>query len=139
MPNDEFEIDLSNFEAGQKKRFADQVESDEIVATRPWDDDRAFEDLYSEESIWKASLLIKDGRVEKIRDNLYSVAGSTHYNVSLIDGDNAVPWALCTCPNGEARGGRPSCYHTAAVLALRMGLDLSGLVEPQKRKAPARN
>jgi hypothetical protein len=29
-----------------------------------------------------------------------------------------VPLVSCSCPNGMNRGGRPQCYHTAAVLLL---------------------
>ena len=48
-----------------------------------------------------------------------------------------VPWYTCNCPNGSARGGRPSCYHTAAVAALDLGIDLSGVTKPEKKR-PAR-
>jgi hypothetical protein len=30
--------------------------------------------------------------------------------------ETGLAWVTCTCPNGMARGGRPTCYHTAAVL-----------------------
>ena len=36
----------------------------------------------------------------------------------VIPGDDAIPFVSCTCPNGLNRGGRPSCYHTAAVLLM---------------------
>jgi hypothetical protein len=29
-----------------------------------------------------------------------------------------IPLLSCTCPNGMNRGGRPTCYHTAAVLLM---------------------
>lgn len=33
-------------------------------------------------------------------------------------GFEQVPLMSCTCPNGMNRGGRPQCYHTAAVLLI---------------------
>lgn len=37
------------------------------------------------------------------------------YVVHPADG---LPFVSCTCPNGMNRGGRPQCYHSAAVLII---------------------
>jgi uncharacterized Zn finger protein len=138
--DDEFVIDLSNFEGRHAAAYAEALgETDtswneDVEVDQPWDDDRDFDSLYSPESIWKARLLIQDGYVEKIADGKYTVSGSQQYLVHLLEGgaDQPVPWATCSCPNGTARGGRPSCYHTAAVLAEVIGKDLSGYEKPAK-------
>lgn len=31
---------------------------------------------------------------------------------------DSLPLLSCTCPNGRNRGGRPTCYHTAAVMLI---------------------
>jgi hypothetical protein len=145
--NFEFDLDLTNFEGARKEAYLGieepderekQLQGEEFEAQRPWDDDARFEDLYSPESIWKAKLLIQSEAIEKIRETTYTVAGSKPYVVQILDGgaDQPVPWATCSCPNGTARGGRPSCYHTAAVLATILEKDLSDVVEPPKTKRP---
>lgn len=151
MPDDkEFDLDLSKyetFEADQKARIADgpaglPTEADPLDANAPWDDRRGYEDLYSPETIWKASLLIADDRVHPREDfaNSWIVEGSQAYVVHMLPSEGLeVPWATCNCPNGEARGGRPSCYHTAAVLALVTGRDISNTPRPEKKARPARS
>jgi hypothetical protein len=136
----EFDIDLSSFEGRQKARYeeasAEPDVADEIAADQPWADEASYEDLYSVESIWKARLLNEGGYVEKVSDALYTVAGSQQYAVHILEGgaDQPVPWATCSCPNGQARGGRPSCYHTAAVLAKILDKDLSSYEKPPKAR-----
>jgi uncharacterized Zn finger protein len=164
----EFDLDLSRFEENHRSAFDndgpgnpaktflsadglddvmsgwpgenDTIEAEEIEVDRaPWDDRQDYGDLYSAESIWKGKLLIDSGKVEKINDKHYVVSGSQSYTVNILPSEGMrVPWAVCTCPNGSARGGRPSCYHTAAALALVLGYDLSHLNEPPKGKRPAR-
>lgn len=141
MSDDGFiDLDLSNFEQRQRERFdaGDAAEDAEQweETTAPWDDQRGFEDLYSPETLWKARLLLDSDAVSKAREDKYFVNGSQLYTVTIMESSLPVPWALCDCPNGTARGGRPSCYHTAAVLALKLGVDLSGYDKP--RKGPAR-
>ncbi len=150
--DDEFEIDLTNFggsqdwsdfEKRQKEAYEGEhhpgVESSDEEIAPPWDDQRSFEDLWSEESIWKASLLLKSDRVHVEGPNHWVVEGSEIYQVHRLGSEEIleVPWYTCTCPNGAARGGRPSCYHTAAVAALDLGIDISGAVKPEKKR-PAR-
>ena len=39
----------------------------------------------------------------------------------LVEGvkpETGLEYVSCTCPNGMNRGGRPTCYHTAAVLII---------------------
>lgn len=36
----------------------------------------------------------------------------------VIPGPDSLPFVSCSCPNGVNRGGRPQCYHTAAVLLI---------------------
>lgn len=52
----------------------------------------------------------------------FHVTGSTgnEYIVQLIDTlaeeDDVFPWVMCSCPNGQNKGGQPRCFHSAAVL-----------------------
>jgi hypothetical protein len=136
----EFELDLTNFEERQKQRYAQagvdldaDAPDDEVEVQRsPWEDERSFDELYSAETIWKARSLILDHRVEKTHEKRYIVQGSQPYVVNLLEGDQDVPWAVCSCPNGEKRGGRPSCYHSAAVLATVLNIDLTPRERPKK-------
>lgn len=145
--DDEFDLDLSNFEANQKQAYLglDAPDREEIGGVEaPWADERSFEQLYSPEVLWKARLLLAGMKVAPITDDelrparehkKWSVDGSQPYVVQILESEGMdVPWALCSCPNGEARGGRPSCYHTAAVLALILDKDLSDVPEPVKKK-----
>ncbi|QGZ16795.1 hypothetical protein PBI_DEWDROP_148 [Microbacterium phage Dewdrop] len=36
----------------------------------------------------------------------------------IVPEADGMPFLSCTCPNGMNRGGRPQCYHTAAVLLI---------------------
>lgn len=47
------------------------------------------------------------------------------YRVQLVAG----PSFTCTCPNGQAKGGEPTCYHTAAVAHLLLQREEAGLTE----------
>lgn len=135
MSDFEFELDLSNFEANQKERYDAQGPEPEVIEAPPWDDHRSFEDLYGEDSLWKAGQLVKAGKVEDLHGDqrVWSVEGSQPYVVRIMESEGLeVPWATCDCPNGAARGGRPSCYHTAAVLSLLLGIDLTGRPKPAK-------
>lgn len=141
----DFYIDLTNFgsvPAVDDSRWQDfevrqrRLDDEEELTTPAWDDERDFEDLYSAETLWKARLLLESKRVEEINPRQYSVEGSQPYVVDVMpDAGMPVPWAVCSCPNGTARGGRPSCYHTAAVLALLLGIDLSRYEKPTKGPA----
>ena len=56
-------------------------------------------------------------------ESIWWVKGSTgsKYRVQLYDDPEhggGVPMLTCSCPNGMHRGGRPTCYHTAAVLII---------------------
>lgn len=86
----------------------------------------SIESHYSNVTLIKANRLIKQERVEQVDELLFKVKGSQEYQVHLVplghdeDGfpiDNGgMPFVTCSCPNGSARGGRPNCYHSAAVL-----------------------
>lgn len=143
-------IDLSNFEANSRRAYAEQTGQEPVSREdfqkeylgewvnedAPWDDQRDFEDLYSAETLWKARELIDGGRIHPEGHNKWVVEGSQPYIVNRLESEGmSVPWVVCSCPNGQARGGRPSCYHTAAVLALSLGIDLSHVEKP--RKAPS--
>lgn len=84
------------------------------------DDDFDINEFYSQPILIKAHRLVKADKVEvdSERVGVFHVAGSRRYSLQVIppaDGD-VIPWVTCDCPNGLARGGRPSCYHSAAVL-----------------------
>lgn len=139
----ELEIDLSNFEGKIKESYLEHGETsgDDLEVAAPWDDRYSFWELYSEETLWKAKLLIEANRVEKLKNSAgaWSVEGSQHYLVHQLEsGDMPVPWLTCSCPNGEARGGRPSCYHCCAVHMLILNIDLSGITKPEKKR-PSRS
>lgn len=85
----------------------------------PWAELEAndFYELFSAGSIDKARQLIKDKRVEEFKEDWWTVRGSEAYTVQIIPNPyNGVPWTTCTCPNGQNRSSRPTCYHSAAVL-----------------------
>lgn len=81
---------------------------------------------YSDSILTKANRLIAQGKVERVDATTFAVAGSKTYRVNRIelgvdeDGkpidDDGMPYVTCDCPNGLARGGRPNCYHSAAVI-----------------------
>lgn len=88
-----------------------------------------LEDLYSDNVLAKGRKLLESGKVvqDADRPSVFEVRGSRPYTVTHIettpddeDGnpqdDQGIAWLACTCPNGSARGARPNCYHTAAVL-----------------------
>lgn len=54
--------------------------------------------------------------VEQQRDAL---SGNTYRTEEQVRRDlEGLPLVSCTCPNGQNRGGRPNCYHSAAVLLI---------------------
>ena len=88
----------------------------------------SLQEHYSDNILMKANRLVKMDRVERDEEdqNLFRVKGSKVYKVRHIelgedeDGeafdDGGMPFVTCDCPNGLARGGRPNCYHSAAVI-----------------------
>lgn len=129
MPdNYDFEIDLTNI----PDRYAEHLgpDPDEIELPVFWEGDKEIHQLYSRESLDKAFKLIKGKRVESAgRPGLYQVHGSELYVCTIIEMEDwATPGITCTCPNGSNRSGRPTCYHSAAVLMVHTGTD-PGTVE----------
>lgn len=54
------------------------------------------------------------------------------YKVQIItDDEGRVIYAPCTCPNGRAHGGQPTCYHVGAVLAAISHIEL-----PESKEKP---
>jgi hypothetical protein len=138
MTDDSFDLDLTNFEANHRW---DEVHADDegFFESAPWNDERGLKDLYTPQTLWKAKqLLLTDSHpeepaVEAIADRKWEVSGSERYIVFQLEGpESGTPWLTCDCPNGLARGGRPSCYHTAAVMMLILGTDLTTITEPKK-------
>lgn len=132
------EIDLSNFEVDNSQQLALDQQEDLMAAgqeepdyqLRTTDIRNTLEDIYSYVVLDKARDLLRGDRVQKIKDregggSTWEVIGSELY----IDTIHApmegmpIPWVECTCPNGGARGGRPTCYHSAAVLMRALKLD----------------
>lgn len=145
IEDEDFDLDLTNFEANHSIDHAlyapsdEEREQPEIPSQGPWDDQRPFDQLYGDESLWKAWLLIKADKVEEIKEGMWSVQGSQPYTVHILPSEGMpVPWATCNCPNGDARGGRPNCYHTAAVLSKILEIDLSETPKPEKKR-PSRS
>jgi len=101
-----------------------------------------IEDIYKPATLAKArKLLSNEYAVQRDAEDesVWWAKGSTgsKYRVQLLTGvtpeesierdlagdtsstpDGFVPLLSCTCPNGMNRGGRPQCYHTAAVLLM---------------------
>lgn len=80
-------------------------------------------DLYSQNTLVKAKKLVENEEVEQDpeKSGVYLVRGtSRHYRVQVTtseeSGEEPVYIVTCDCPNGMARGGMPSCYHSAAAL-----------------------
>lgn len=60
--------------------------------------------------------LQRRAEIEQVREAQTSFSTRT---IDQIKEDfTRVPLMSCTCPNGMNRGGRPQCYHTAAVLLI---------------------
>ena len=95
-----------------------------------------IDEWYSGPVLSKARGLINQDRVHQDPEatDVFSVRGSTRYRVQVIeefDEDavvkktpeqiaQAIPFVSCSCPNGNAKGGRPTCYHSAAVILTLM-------------------
>lgn len=86
--------------------------------------------VYSDKVLSKAELLAAN-KVAVQRDaedeSVWWVKGSggSKYRVQVLtnfedkeieQGLDILPLVSCSCPNGQNRGGRPSCYHSASVL-----------------------
>lgn len=117
MPdNDEVEVDLTNV----PDRYAEHLAPDfgDFEVPPYWEADKDIHELYSRESLDKAFKLVRNGKVEDAgRPGLYQVHGSELYVCVIVEiDDSRVPGVTCTCPNGSNRSGRPTCYHSAAVL-----------------------
>lgn len=106
------------------EEFGNEIEIDltnigEFPELPPWaeNESKDFYTLFSEGSVEKASELIARERLEEYAPGKWQVKGSEIYSVEVIDNPyNGVPWSTCTCPNGQNRASRPTCYHSAAVL-----------------------
>jgi hypothetical protein len=78
---------------------------------------------YSPAVLTKARRLRRDEtavRQDPEHPLLFTVHGRSRdtYRVQVIEqaGEDGLPFVSCTCANGAAIGGRPLCYHSAAVL-----------------------
>jgi uncharacterized Zn finger protein len=98
------------------------------------DDRTAYERLddllapFGEEPVDKARDLVENGRVTFLKreesDVFYQVFGSRLYVVDLTVGEGGGDtYAQCTCPNGDARAGDVTCYHSIAARVIEAGLD----------------
>lgn len=86
-----------------------------------------MDELYSIESLTKAIDLVRGEKITQVegREDLYEVMGSDLYVCHVIElEDSKVPGITCTCPNGSNRSGRPTCYHSAAVLLVHTKTDI---------------
>lgn len=89
---------------------------------------QTMESIYSPAVLKRGRKLIEDERIHRsTNENRFVVRGSEEYTVAVVpqptdeDGEPVktdLPWVVCSCPNGMARGGRPNCYHSAAVLLM---------------------
>lgn len=128
MPdNDDIEIDLTNV----PDRYAEHLrpDPDEIEIPPYWESEKDIDELYSSESLGKAFKLVRSSKVESAgRPGLYQVHGSELYVCTVIELEGSkTPGITCTCPNGSNRSGRPTCYHTAAVLMVHTERDIEAL------------
>lgn len=77
--------------------------------------------LYSDKVLEKAEELVDGDALARddVYDTVWWVEGASRvYRVQVVEGsdDDGLPFVLCDCPNGARKGGRPTCYHSAAVL-----------------------
>ena len=88
-------------------------------------------EAYSDEVIAKAAHLIEIGEIEQygrgrflIRRTAGGHPASTVYSINVVELDeqqrdhDGLPEMICSCINGRKRGGKPSCYHSAAALMM---------------------
>lgn len=87
------------------------------------DDFSPLNDHYSQPILIKAHRIKDLVKPDPEHPGIFKAPGSggTMYRLQVTEsggptGDVDLPFVTCSCPNGMARGGRPSCYHSAAVL-----------------------
>lgn len=93
-------------------------------ASRAADWEDLLVNLYSDAVLEKAEELVRAGDAierDEMYDSVYWVQGSqpgSVYRVQVIEesDEDGIPFVMCGCPNGTRLGGRPTCYHSAAVL-----------------------
>lgn len=116
-------LDFTNID-----RIQDHLDEDgdfELPAWHETEDD--MDELYGIESLTKAVDLVRAGKVHAVegRDDLYEVHGSELYACRIIEiSESKVPGITCTCPNGQNRSGRPTCYHSAAAILVHTETDI---------------
>lgn len=117
------EVDFSKVPDRYSEHLA--PDPDEIEVPPYWESEKEIHELYSRDSLDKAFKLVKAKRVIPTgREGLYNVEGSDLYVCTIIElEDSKTPGITCTCPNGSNRSGRPTCYHSAAVLMVHTGTD----------------
>lgn len=131
--SDEVELDFTQLDR-MNEHLAEGTHSpdDEVEIPAWFETDEKLVDLYAEASMKKALSLALRGKVTLVREPyLYDVEGSELYTCNVIEfeGSDSVPGITCTCPNGSNRSGRPTCYHSAAVLLVHMKVDLEEFAE----------
>lgn len=122
-------LDFTNIDRiGQHLKQDRPDSADELDLPDWFETKKDLSELYAEASLTKALKLVRNGRVKPAgRPGLYDVSGSEPYVCNVIEfGDSdSVPGITCTCPNGSNRSGRPTCYHSAAVLMVHTEADLN--------------
>lgn len=122
-PTDEVELDFTNVDRISQYLAEGAAAEEHDVELPVWHETEGeFSDLYAHETLVKALKLLKGSKVERVREDLYNVLGSTMYVTRIVElGDGQIPGVTCTCPNGANRSGRPTCYHSAAALVKHLG------------------
>lgn len=122
------ELDFTNIDrVGQYMQSDAEEEAGEFELPIWHQSDEDMDELYSVESLTKAVDLVRGEKVKPMlgREGIYEVVGSDLYVCHIIELEGSkVPGITCTCPNGQNRAGRPTCYHSAAVLLVHTGADV---------------
>lgn len=76
---------------------------------------------YSDDTATRAQHVLERNRerVQHVRGLRWLVQSPPNtYVVDVIEGGGETRWATCSCPNGAAKGGLTTCWHTAVALLI---------------------
>jgi len=132
----EFELDLSGFDESGDHDGSDEASiSGVFPSPPPVTPERRLEELlapFGWEPVDKARDLVRRNYIEQVKrdgqSTWFHVRGSKLYVVKITSGED-FEYAECTCPNGLARGGEATCYHSIAARVLEAGLAQTWLEE----------
>jgi len=74
---------------------------------------------FSDFTLEKGRRYADEGRVSRLTDDSYVVAGTEDYRVTIETSAGAPAWAICSCPHGRSAveyADLAKCSHVVAVL-----------------------